>query len=200
MPLGKVSRLMVAIGAIGALTLSAAVLAGPVHAATKVTICHATSAAGNPFVAITVDESSAYTPHLDDNGSALAGHEQDFLLPFEATANECEAAANPTPTPTPVVATPTPTPVVATPTPTPVVSTPTPTPTGSIGGGVSTATPTPETDVQGGTGTPAPSQPDTAMGAPGGSSPIPALGFGLILLASLTSLGIANLKAVRSRS
>ena len=182
MPLGKVSRLMVAVGAIGALTLSAAVLAGPVHAATKVTICHATSAAGNPFVAITVDESSAYTPHLDDNGSALAGHEQDFLLPFEATANECEAAANPTPTPTPVVAT------------------PTPTPTGSIGGGVSTATPTPETDVQGGTGTPAPSQPDTAMGAPGGSSPIPALGFGLILLASLTSLGIANLKAVRSRS
>ena len=58
-------------------------LAMPVAATNdKVTICHATSSAGNPFVAIKVSVNSGYAPHLSDNpgNSPLAGHEQDFLL------------------------------------------------------------------------------------------------------------------------
>ena len=57
-------------------------LALPVAATDKVTICHATSSAGNPFVAIKVSANSGYEPHLSDNpgNSPLAGHEQDFLL------------------------------------------------------------------------------------------------------------------------
>jgi hypothetical protein len=57
-------------------------LALPVAANDKVTICHATSSAGNPYVAIKVDANSGYEPHLSDNpgNSPLAGHEQDFLL------------------------------------------------------------------------------------------------------------------------
>ena len=58
-------------------------LALPVAATDKVTICHATSSAGNPFVAIKVAANSGYEPHLSDNPQqppALQGHEQDFLL------------------------------------------------------------------------------------------------------------------------
>jgi hypothetical protein len=60
--------------------------------------------------------------------------------------------------------------------------------------------PTPEQSVQGGTGTPAPSQPDTAMGAEGGTSPIPTVAFGLILLGALGTLAWANIKSARSRA
>ena len=45
----------------------------------KLFICHATSSAGNPYVAIAVPGSSGFEPHLDDNAQPLAGHEQDFL-------------------------------------------------------------------------------------------------------------------------
>ena len=72
-------RLILTIATLG--LLFAAVSAGTASAAGKLTICHATSAVGNPFVAITVDEGAALTPHLDDNGNPLNGHEQDFLLP-----------------------------------------------------------------------------------------------------------------------
>ncbi|MEX0710370.1 MAG: hypothetical protein WD116_04100 [Chloroflexota bacterium] len=58
-----------------------------------------------------------------------------------------------------------------------------------------------EEEIEAGTGTPDPeeSQPDTALGVVG-SNPLPTLGFGLILLASLTGLAFANVKAARNRS
>jgi len=72
-------------------------LAVPVAAASeKVTICHATSAENNPFVAIKVAPNSGFAPHLSDNegNSPLAGHEQDFLL--ENTDLEtCDQVADP---------------------------------------------------------------------------------------------------------
>lgn len=70
------------IGPIAALAMLL-VLAMPVAADNdKLTICHATSSEGNPFVAIKVSASSGFEPHLSDNegNSPLAGHEQDFLL------------------------------------------------------------------------------------------------------------------------
>jgi hypothetical protein len=69
------------IGPIAAVVLLLA-LALPVAAAEKLTICHATSAENNPFVAIKVSAGSGFAPHLSDNegNSPLAGHEQDFLL------------------------------------------------------------------------------------------------------------------------
>jgi hypothetical protein len=45
----------------------------------KVTICHATSAEKNPWVRIVVDQ-HATTGHFDNNGTPLAGHEDDVLL------------------------------------------------------------------------------------------------------------------------
>jgi hypothetical protein len=75
--------------------------------------------------------------------------------------------------------------------------TPSPAPEGSVGPGGSTPTPTPESNVQGGTGTPAPEVPDTATSGSGSVGPIPAIGFGLILLASLGILAGANLKATK---
>ena len=66
-------------------------LAGTVSAGEdKVTICHATSSEGNPYNAISVGNDAAdWAPHLDSNGSPLAGHEDDFLLPFEGTDEDC---------------------------------------------------------------------------------------------------------------
>ena len=65
--------------------------------------------------------------------------------------------------------------------------------------GTPTPSPTPEGSVQGGTGTPAPSQPDTAMGVQDGTSPIPTVAFGLILLAALGTLAWLNVKSARNR-
>jgi hypothetical protein len=53
----------------------------------KLYICHATGSEGNPFVAIAVPEDSGLEPHLDDNGSPLSGHEQDFL----STSRNCDS-------------------------------------------------------------------------------------------------------------
>jgi hypothetical protein len=113
--------------------------------------------------------------------------------------SEAEGTPNPTPSPTPS-ATPAQTPSETpgqTPAQTPA-QTPVQTPEGSVAG--STSTPSPEQSVQGGTGTPAPSQPDTAMGANGGSSPIPTVAFGLILLAALGTLAWVNIRSARSRA
>jgi hypothetical protein len=83
-------------------------------AAEKVTICHATGSEGNPYVAIKVPPNSGYEPHLDDNGSPLNGHEQDFLLE-NTDLTDCDNVPDPTEAPT------------ATPT-----DAPTATPTGSV--------------------------------------------------------------------
>lgn len=45
----------------------------------QVTICHATSSDTNPWVRIVVD-SHATAGHFDNNGTPLAGHEDDVLL------------------------------------------------------------------------------------------------------------------------
>ena len=73
-----------------------------------------------------------------------------------------------------------------------VIATPTPTPT-------PTATPVPEQSVEAGTGTPAASQPNTALGSLGGGV-LPTILFSLVLLASLSVLAVANVKAVRNRN
>ena len=81
-----------------------------VQAPKKITICHATSSATNPWVRIVVSE-NATAGHFDNNGTAKAGHEKDVLLEGE---QDCPVEVTPTPsvTPTPVVTpTPTPTPV-----------------------------------------------------------------------------------------
>lgn len=75
-------------------------LAVPVAAVEKLTICHATGAENNPYVAIKVAANSGYEPHLSDNegNSPLAGHEQDFLL--ENTDLEtCDEVPDPEATP-----------------------------------------------------------------------------------------------------
>ncbi len=177
---------LAALGLVAALTM-------PALASDKVTICHATSGS-NEFVAITVDASSAYEPHLDDNGSALNGHEDDFLLQGEATAEQCAQAANPTPTPdesqSGATATPTPSPT-PTPTPTPTeVPTPAPTPNESEAAVTATPAPsqTPREDTLGGNPTPAPSAgelPDTAMGI---VPQVPATVLSLVLLAALAAM------------
>ena len=87
------SRPVMLIAAIAALALSMLYLTSPVNAATKNTICHATSGQ-NEFVVITVDEGAALSPHLNDNGSPTAGHEGDFLLQGEHTVADCVAAAH----------------------------------------------------------------------------------------------------------
>jgi len=77
----------------------------------KGVICHATGSATNPYVGVVVgiDTSTPLTifsnnGHLDENGSTLSGHEDDFFLgpspPYEKTS--CPTTApSPEPTPTP---------------------------------------------------------------------------------------------------
>lgn len=45
----------------------------------KVTICHATSSASNPWVRVVVSE-NATAGHFENNGTTKAGHEGDVLL------------------------------------------------------------------------------------------------------------------------
>jgi len=87
------SRSMMLLASIAAIALAMLYLVGPVQAATKATICHATSGV-NEFVVITIDEGASAFPHLDDNGNPLNGHEQDFLLEGEATVEDCQEAAH----------------------------------------------------------------------------------------------------------
>jgi hypothetical protein len=108
-----------------AFTVSPALADQPDHAGEKVTICHYDGLAGtDKFQTLTIGWPAVYGPggHLNENGTAQAGHEQDTL-------GAC-VISTPTPTPTPtetVTPTPTPTPtetVVVTPTPTVEVTTP----------------------------------------------------------------------------
>ena len=74
-------------------------------------------------------------------------------------------------------------------------ATPTPTQEGGVHGG--TSQPTPEDGVQGATGTPS-GIPDTAV-TDTSSTGLPALLFGMLLIASLATLVTVNLKAARAR-
>ena len=81
-PVGHSTRLALGLVASTLLILGLASIAQATD--DKVTICHATSSETNPYNAITVGNDAAdWAPHLDSNGSPLAGHEKDFLLPFE---------------------------------------------------------------------------------------------------------------------
>ncbi len=48
----------------------------------KVTVCHATGSASNPYVETTVAFSAAFGPagHFNEDGSPVSGHEADFVL------------------------------------------------------------------------------------------------------------------------
>ena len=79
--------------ALAAIALSMLYMTTPVLAANKVTICHANSGV-KEFVAITIDEGASTFPHLVSKGSPLKGHEGDFLLQGEQTAEDCFNAAH----------------------------------------------------------------------------------------------------------
>jgi hypothetical protein len=93
----------------------------------KVTICHATGSEKNPYVRTVVDE-HATKGHFDNQGTPLAGHEDDILLQGDVECTTPEVPEEPeTPTVPPVVTTPpvitvvtTPTPVVIEPLPEPI--------------------------------------------------------------------------------
>ena len=162
------SRPLMLLAAIAALALSMLYITSPVNAATKNTICHATSGQ-NEFVVITVDEGASLSPHLDDNGNELNGHEGDFLLEGEQTVADCVAAAH--------------------------SASPSPSEEASV---AESAEASGEQSVEAGTGTPEESVTDGALFGIGGS-PLPTIAFSLILLASLGGLAFANVKSVRNR-
>lgn len=164
------SRPTILLAALGAIALSMLYLTSPVQAADKATICHATSGV-NEFVVITIDEGASAFPHLDDNGNPLNGHEEDFLLPGEATIEDCQAAAHSA-------------------SPSPSESEPASEAESTEASG--------EQSVKISTGTPGESVDDSAFfGAD--SSPLATIVFSLILLASLGTLAYANVKSMRSR-
>lgn len=76
----------------------------PSPAPNGITVCHATGSTSNPFVKITFATQAA-NGHFDNNGTPLAGHEEDILL---ADGEECPLTSpapspttSPTPSPTP---------------------------------------------------------------------------------------------------
>jgi hypothetical protein len=115
-------KLSMATLVVGGFTLFGALTASADPGA-KVSICHATGSAANPFVVITVSVSSgdltgalAKSGHFDPNGNPESGHEEDFFVEGKISKDEC---VRPTPTPTPTPS-PTPSPSPApTPSPTP---------------------------------------------------------------------------------
>jgi hypothetical protein len=71
----------------------------------KITICHATGSESNPYVANTVSFSSGdyeaaleKSGHFDGDGETEIGHEDDFILPFHGTKEDCVASPSPSPT------------------------------------------------------------------------------------------------------
>jgi hypothetical protein len=73
----------------------------------KVTICHATGSATNPFNAITVSVTSgdltgalAKSGHFDANGNPASGHEQDFFVTGDVDKKTACGGSTSTPPPT----------------------------------------------------------------------------------------------------
>ena len=179
------SRLGRRIAWVGVLGLVSAALLVPTTkaAAEKVTICHATGSAGNPYVSIKVPPNSGYEPHLDDNGNPLNGHEQDFLLE-NTDLTACDDVPDPTEAPT---ATPTDAPT-ATPT-----EAPTATPTGSVAPTQTiNPTATPTGGVEAATATPARTLPATSTLDGSGNGPLND-GWRVVLLALAGVLAAALL-------
>ena len=167
------SRSMMLLASIAAIALAMLYLVGPVQASTKVTICHANSGV-KEFVAITIDEGASTFPHLDSNGSPLNGHEDDFLLEGEQTAEDCFNAAH-----------------SASPSPSEAEQ--------SVAeSAAESAAPSGEQSEKAGEGTPEESTSDGALSL-SGTGPLATIAFSLILLASLGTLAYANVKATRSR-
>lgn len=81
-----------------AITAGTALGQGP----SRTAICHATSSASNPYNYLVLPP-SALSTHLDDFGSPLAGHEQDFFPVDEDCdrANDPGGNGNPPPTAVP---------------------------------------------------------------------------------------------------
>ena len=70
----------------------------------KITICHIAGLADDPanFVVLELPPSSIYGVHLDEeNGTGLAGHEEDFLINDAEDLARCAASGTPTSTSTP---------------------------------------------------------------------------------------------------
>ena len=176
---------MLLLAAIAAIALSMHYLVAPVKATTKVTICHANSGS-KEFVVITIDEGASAFPHLDSNGSPLSGHEDDFLLPGEATVQDCQDAAH--------SASPSASEEAS------VEASVAESAEASVAASVAeSAEASGEQSVEAGTGTPEESQADSAFFGVG-LGPLPTIAFSLILLASLGGLAYANVRTVRSRS
>ena len=79
------------------------VITGPAGAqgVQKTAICHATSSAGNPYTFLELPP-EPLSAHFDDNGTPLAGHEEDyFASEGEIAANACGGSVGPSPTPDP---------------------------------------------------------------------------------------------------
>jgi hypothetical protein len=139
---------------------------------------------------------------LNDAKAVVGSDPGDANLVLSHVCHLPEASPSPTPEES-VAESATPTPeesVAESATPTPeesVAESATPTPEESV---AESATPTPEGSVEGSTGTPEASLPDGAMSQANGSNPLPTVFFGLLLLASLGALAVANVKTVRGRS
>ncbi len=71
---------------------------------TRITICHIAGLADDPanFVVLTLPASAIYGVHVDEeNGTGLAGHEDDFIINNAEDLARCAPAGTPTPTLTP---------------------------------------------------------------------------------------------------
>ena len=177
----RAAGLAVILGGLGLMlgTVAAQATAPPDH---KVTICHATASATNPFVQISVDIASS--------GYLQAGHSlhaDDIIPPYTygdfsypglnwdadhiAICN-ASAATEPTPTPTNTVPTPSPSPSQPS-------ASPNPSPTPPAAGVNPSGSPSPSTDA-----TPAPSGAvlGEALAATGSNNPLVALGLFLVLI------------------
>ena len=181
----RAAGLAVILGGLGLMlgTVAAQATAPPDH---KVTICHATASATNPFVQISVDIASS--------GYLQAGHSlhaDDIIPPYTYgdfsypglnwdTAhraiydNDCKApaAAQPTPTPTNTVPTPSPSPSQPS-------ASPNPSPTPPAAGVNPTGSPSPSTDA---TSAPSGAVLGEALAATGSNNPLVALGLFLVLI------------------
>ena len=98
------ARTVFGAGEAGSISASGEILAVISAAEEKITICHIAGLADDPanFVVLNLPPSAIYGVHLDEeNGTPLAGHEDDFLINSEEDLARCAPAGTSTPTETP---------------------------------------------------------------------------------------------------